>query len=139
MKSQRAQRVLVGLTVANFALVLLGVAQQLRPANAESEPPMLRGRGLEIVDSQGRVRASIIVQPPGTSQGGVEPSETVILRLITERGRPSVKIASSEPQSGLSFVGPTGTKDTYVILEAKGTTTSLKLRAEDGRERVLTP
>ena len=88
MKSQRAQRVLVGLTVANFALVLLGVAQQLRPANAESEPPMLRGRGLEIVDSQGRVRASINVQPAGPSLGDIEPSETVILRLITERGRP---------------------------------------------------
>ena len=133
------QRALVALTVANFALLLLGVAQQLRPASAETELPMLRGRGLEIVDSQGRVRASISVQPPGPPQGGVEPSETVILRLITERGRPSVKIASSEPQSGLSFAGPTGTKDTYVILEAKGTSTSLKLRAEDGRERVLTP
>ena len=136
MKSQRA---IVVLTVANSALLLLGVAQQLRPAIAQGEPPMLRGRGLEIVDNEGRVRASISVQPPERSQGGAEPSETVVLRLITERGRPSVKIASSEPQSGLSFAGPTGTKDTYVILEAKGTSTSLKLRQEDGRERVLTP
>jgi hypothetical protein len=135
----KSQRVLVVLTVANSALLLLSVAQRIRPAIAQSELPMLRGRGLEIVDAQGRVRASISVQPPGASQDGVEPSETVILRLITERGRPSVKIASSEPLSGLSFAGPTGTKDTYVILEAKGTSTSLKLRAEDGRERVLTP
>ena len=135
----KSQRVLVVLTVANSALLLLSVAQRIRPAIAQSELPMLRGRGLEIVDAQGRVRASISVQPPGASQGGVEPAETVILRLITERGRPSVKIASSEPLSGLSFAGPTGTKDTYVILEAKGTSTSLKLRAEDGRERVLTP
>jgi len=32
-----------------------------------------------------------------------------------------------------------GTKETYVILEAKGTTSSLKLRNEDGRERVVGP
>jgi len=133
------QRVLVALTVANLALLLLGVSERLRPAIAQSELPMLRGRGLEIVDKQGRVRASISVLPPGPSQSGVEQSETVILRLITEHGRPTVKIASSEPQSGLSFAGPTSTKDTYVILEAKGTSTSLKLRAEDGRERVLEP
>ena len=133
------QRVLVALTVANLALLLLGVSERLRPAIAQSELPMLRGRGLEIVDKQGRVRASISVLPPGPSQSGVEQSETVILRLITERGRPTVKIGSSEPQSGSSFAGPTSTKDTYVILEAKGTSTSLKLRAEDGRERVLEP
>jgi hypothetical protein len=65
--------------------------------------------------------------------------ETVLLRLITERGRPSVKIGSSEPVSGLSFAGPTGTKDTYVILQAKGTASSLKLRNEDRREQVLGP
>jgi len=100
---------------------------------------VLRGRALEIVDSEGRVRASISILPPGPSQGGAEMSETVLFRLITERGRPTVKIGSSEPHSGLSFAGPTNTKDTYVVLEAKGTTTSLKLRAEDGREQVLRP
>ena len=60
-------------------------------------------------------------------------------RLITERGRPTVKISSSEPALGLSFAGPSGTKDSDLILQTKGTTNSLKLRNEDGRERVLTP
>ena len=63
----------------------------------------------------------------------------MLLRLITERGRPSVKIAASEEAAGLSLAGPTGTKDTYVILEAKGTASSLKLRNENGREQVLKP
>jgi len=130
---------LVALTVLNFALASLGIAQQLYPAIAQSEAPVLRGRALEIVDTQGRVRASINVLPPGKSSSGDEQAETVLLRLITERGRPSVKIGSSEPTSGLSLAGPTGTKDTYVILEAKGTTSSLKLRNEDGRERVVGP
>lgn len=77
--------------------------------------------------------------PPGPPHSGAETSETVLLRLITERGRPTVKIGSSELQSGLSFAGPTSTKDTCVILEAKGTSTSLKLRAEDGREQLIRP
>jgi hypothetical protein len=79
------------------------------------------------------------VLPSGKAPNGDEYSETVLLRLITERGRPSVKIGSSEPNSGVSLAGPTGTKDTYVILQAKGTTSSLKLRNEDGREQILGP
>lgn len=135
----KTPRSLLALTAVNFALLFLALAQQLRPTFAQGEPPVLRGRALEIVDGQGRVRASINVLPSGKSPSGDEHAETVLLRLITERGRPSVKIASSEPASGLSFAGPTGTKDTYLILEAKGTISSLKLRNEDGRERVLGP
>ena len=135
----KTPRSLIALTAVNFALLLLAVAQQLRPAFAQAEPSVLRGRALEIVDAHGRVRASINVLPPGRSPNGDATHETVLLRLNTERGRPSVKIGSSEPVSGLSFAGPTGTKDTYVILQAKGTASSLKLRNEDGREHVLAP
>ena len=131
--------VLYALIVSNFALLAFVLAQQMRAAFAESELSVLRGRSLEIVDAQGRVRASISVLPPSNSSAGDEQAETVLLRLITERGRPSVKIAAAEPASGLSVAGPTGTKDTYAILQAKGTTSSLKLRDEDGRERMLAP
>lgn len=127
------------LTIANLGLLLLLVSQQLRPAFGQGEAPVLRGRALEIVDAQGRVRASISVLPASKSSSGEQESETVLLRLITERGRPSVKISSSEPASGLSFAGPTGTKDTYLILQSKETTSSLKLRNENGREQVITP
>jgi hypothetical protein len=136
MKNPRS---LIALTAVNLALLLLTVAQQLRPAFAQGEPPVLRGRALEIVDGQGRVRASINVLPSSKSPTGEDQAEAVLLRLITERGRPSVKIGSSEPTSGLSFAGPTGTKDTYLILQSKGTTSSLRLRNEDGREQVVTP
>lgn len=132
-------RSLIALTLINLALLLLTLAQQLRPAFALSEAPVLRGRALEIIDGQGRVRASINVLPSSKSRSGEDQAETVLLRLITERGRPSVKIGASEPTSGLSFAGPTGTKDTYVILQSKATTSSLKLRNEDGREQVLSP
>jgi len=135
----KAPRTLAAVTAINLALLVLLLAQQLRPASAESAAPILRGRALQIVDGQGRVRASIDVLPATVSPNGDEQAETVLLRLITERGRPSVKLGSSEPGSGLSIAGPTGTSDTYVILQAKGTTSSLKLRNEDRRERVVEP
>ena len=52
---------------------------QPRPAAAQNVAPVLRGRALEIVDDQGRTRATLNVQ-----------SDSVLLRLITERGRPTV-------------------------------------------------
>ena len=135
----KTPRSLFALTLVNLAILLLSLAQQFRPAFAIGEPSVLRGRSLEIVDGQGRVRASINVLPSEKAPTGDDQAETVLLRLITERGRPSVKIGSSEPTSGLSFAGPTGTKDTYLILQSKGTTSSLKLRNDAGRERVFTP
>ena len=132
-------RVLAALTVVNLLLLALVLTQQLRPAFADTGAPVLRGRALEIVDDQGRVRASINVLPAKRSSNDDASAETVILRLSTEQGRPSVKLAASEPASGLSLAGPTGTKSTYVILEAKGQVSSLKLRNEDGGEKTLTP
>jgi hypothetical protein len=126
------------LTALNLVVLALGLVQQLRPVFAESELPVLRGRALQIIDSQGRVRASIGVLSPDSTSAD-ERSETVLFRLITERGRPTVKIGASEPTSGLSFAGPTGTKDSYLILQTKGTTSSLRLRNEDGREQLVTP
>ena len=131
------QRSMVVLTLLNLGILVSTLT--MRPAAAEPPAAMLRGRGLEIVDDQGRVRASITVMPAGTSARGDRYPETVLLRLITERGRPSVKVSASEEASGIGFSGPTETKGTYVILESKGTASSLKLRNEDGREQVLKP
>jgi hypothetical protein len=134
----KTQRLLVALTVANLAAVAFALSA-IRPAVADAVPAVLRGRALEIVDDQGRVRASLSVLPAGTSAHGDPHQETVLLRLITERGRPSVKIGASEEAAGMSLTGPSGTKDTYVILEAKGTASSLKLRNENGREQTVKP
>ncbi|HKA41542.1 MAG TPA: hypothetical protein VKF40_06100 [Burkholderiales bacterium] len=135
----RARIALYALTALNLAVLALSLAQQVSLVFAGGELPVLRGRALEIVDGQGRVRASISVLPPSRSTSEDEQAETVLLRLITERGRPTVKIGSSEPTSGLSFAGPTGTKDSYLILQTRGTTSLLRLRNEDGRERLLSP
>jgi len=135
----KSPRLVLALTLANVALLVACAAQFVRPATAQPESGVLRGRALEIVDDQGRVRASISVLPASKSSSGESYSETVLLRLITELGRPSVKIGASEQTAGLSLAGPTGTKSTYVILEAKGDVTSLVLRNEDGHQQIVRP
>ena len=135
------QRLLLALTLVNLALLTFALTA-MRPVvaqDAQNVAPVLRGRALEIVDERGRVRASLSVLPASTSARGDRYRETVLLRLITEQGRPSVKIGASEETAGMSLAGPTGTRDTYVILEAKGTASSLKLRNEDGREQIVRP
>ena len=134
----KMQRMLVVLTLVNLVVLLFTLAA-IRPAIAQDVAPLLRGRALEIVDERGRVRASLTVMPAGTSAQGDRYPETVLLRLITEKGRPSVKISTSEEAAGLSLAGPSGTRDTYVILEAKGTASALKLKNEDGRTQTVTP
>jgi len=134
----KIQPLLIVLTVVNLAILTFNLAQGT-PAAAQSTAPVLRGRALEIVDDQGRVRASLSVLPGSKQANGETSPETVLLRLITERGRPSVKISTSEQGAGMSLAGPTGTKQTYTILKADSTTTSLLLKNEDGREQVLKP
>lgn len=134
----KTQRLLVLLTLVNFALLLFLISP-IGPASADGTAPVLRGRALQIVDEQGRVRASIAVLPSSVQANGERSAETVLLRLITERGRPSVKMGASEEAAGLSLAGPTDTKDTYVILGAHGKVSSLRLRNEDGKEQIVTP
>jgi hypothetical protein len=135
----KIQPVLIVLTLVNMALLTFTLAQ-IRPAVAAEEvAPVLRGRALQIVDDRGNVRASINVYPASTQKDGENYPETVLLRLITERGRPSVKISASEQLAGLALNGPSNTKETYVQLGAKGTASSLRLKNEDGRELVIAP
>jgi hypothetical protein len=133
------RRFLITLTVVNTGVLLLSIGQHAIPASAQEPVPVLRARALEIVDQQGRVRASLSVVAADTTASGAAYRETVLLRLITEQGRPSVKLSASEQASGLSVSGPTGSKDAYAILEANAISSSLKLRAEDGREQLLKP
>jgi hypothetical protein len=135
----KTQPLLIVITLLNMALLTFTLAQ-LRPAAAAEEvAPVLRGRALQIVDDRGNVRASIDVYPASTQKNGEIYPETVLLRLITERGRPSVKISASEQLAGVALVGPSNTKETYVQLGAKGTVSSLRLKNEDGREQVIAP
>ena len=132
-------RPVIALVVMNLALL---AAFFPRPGAARQDiVPVLRGRALEIVDQQGRVRASITVLPADTTarmpDGTTGYPETVLLRLRDSHGRPNVKIEATEDGAGLSFGGDA--ERTYVQVLARGATTSLKLSNRDGRERVVAP
>jgi len=129
----RIQRLAMALTIVNVLLLIMVLAQ-VNPLSAQEPAPVLRGRALQIVDDAGRVRASLSVLPAGD-----QSAETVLLRLITERGRPSVKIGASEESAGISVAGPTGTKNTWISVTADGSTSSIVMKDEDGSEQIIQP
>lgn len=102
------QRFAVALTLVNAALLAGIVVTQARPAVAaaarqQREQPVsgvLRARALEIVDAQGRVRASIGVMPAERVNGRDYP-ETVLLRLTDPASGPVVKLTAAHNGSAL--------------------------------------
>jgi hypothetical protein len=69
----KVQRMLVALTFLNLALFAFTL-MRMHPASAEGAAPgVLRARALEIVDAEGRVRASIAVLPPPAGKEAGEP------------------------------------------------------------------
>ena len=134
------QRFLVVITVFNILLLLFSLGQT-RAVVAEGVAPVLRGRGLEIVDDRGRVRASITILPADPAvkmpDGTMGYPETVLLRLINSKGGPNVKLGATERGAGLLLGGESD--PTYVQILAEGPSTSLKLLNKDGREQLIKP
>jgi hypothetical protein len=143
----KIQRLLIALTVFNFGLLVFLLAQievrflgfrfLLRSVEVNSVGSVLRGRGLEIIDDEGRIRASIKVYPASVLPDGATYPETILLRLINSQGAPNVKLAAAEDGSGLVLGGESN--PTHIQMEARGTTTSLKLTNKDGRQQLVTP
>ena len=92
----KIQRLAIILTVINLGLLLVVVALLVRPAGASDVAPVLRGRALEIVDEEGKVRAQIVVLP-ATTQDGKTYQKTVLLRLIDPNRSPYKSLLSSPP------------------------------------------
>jgi len=134
-------RWLVGLTLLNGAMLAFSLAQSGAAVVAQEKAPMLRGRGLEIVDDTGRVRASITILPADPNvkmpDGTTGTTETVLLRLVNSQGRPNVKIAAHERGAGALIAG--NTDPTWVQILAEGGRTTLRLTNQDGRVQVVQP
>ena len=138
-------QILTILTLVNLGLLSFLFFGQTRTAEANGPLPVLRGSALEIVDAQGKVRASIHVVPAGPAimadgsaakDGKIYP-ETVRFRLIRPDGRPSVKITTTEQGSGLTLGG--GIDPTYIVLDADGGAPSLSLINKDGKQQLIKP
>jgi hypothetical protein len=131
----KVPRLVTALTVVNVLLLAFQLSR-LSTAQARGDDT-LRGRALEIVDEQGRVRASIKVHPASRAPDGRALPDTVMLRLIDPNGRPEVKLGASERGAGLGLVG--ASDSTHALLSAEGAEASLKLTTDDGRQQLVRP
>ena len=119
-------RLAVALGALNLA-ILVGAAVQTRTAAAQGGEDILRGRALELVDEGGKTRARI----------DVEPSGEVVFRLLDQQGTIRVKLGAGKNGSGLLIAGQSD--PTYVQVLAEGGETTVRLKRQDGRERVIRP
>ena len=134
----KTQRLALALTMLNLVLLSGIVLSHVRAADAAQDVvPMLRGRGLQIVDSLGRVRASISILP--SSGQATQNRETVLLRLINSRGGPIVKIGAGENGAGMALTDGSRAFNGVQILAIDTGTVQVKVHRDDTGERVLKP
>lgn len=131
----KVQRVAIALTLINLALLMLLLAQNLS-AEAQSAAPVLRARALEIVDGEGRVRASITVEPSVTMDSRTYP-ETVLLRLSDPKSGPVVKITATEEGSALGLSDDVNGGIEVFATKHKGN--FIKVVSREGREQIIKP
>lgn len=131
-----ARRLPLVLTVLNLVILILSLTLRIPPVSATpTNLPILRGSALEIVDAQGRVRASISVQEP-TVVNGVPYPETVLLRLTDPKNGPVVKMTANINGSAL---GLSDDADGGIQLFARDDASYVKIVGKQGQERVIKP
>ena len=129
----KTQRLALALTAINLVLQLVNLVQ-VRYTTAQTVTPILRAHALELVDEHSVVRVRL----------NVKESE---LNLFDKNGIIRVKLGAGEDGSGLVLSeGGTDASRGYIQIIArqigtpdKPATTSITLRAADGRQRVITP
>ena len=106
------------------------------PAAGQAPEGVLRGRGLEIVDEKGRVRASITIHGPQTVDG-VQYPETVLLRLSDPKSGPVVKLTAAANGAALGLWEKADGGGVQLI--AQDTGSFVKVVDSHGREQVVRP
>jgi hypothetical protein len=130
----KTQRLALALTAVNLVLAVFLVSQMYR-TQANEVAPVLRGRALEIVDDQGRIRAQILVHGPETVNGKLYP-ETVLFRMADPKSGPVVKLTASATGSAM---GLSDDEDAGISMYARDTGSFIKVVDKKGREQVLKP
>jgi hypothetical protein len=129
-------RLLAVLTLANCGLLGYQVTQ--RPGlEAQEVAPVLRGRALEIVDAQGRVRAVIQVNPPTTVDSQLYP-ESVLFRLTDPKSGNVVKLDASSEGSGMGLSD--NSENGGIRLMAKDRTGNfVQVTNRNGQKQIIKP
>jgi hypothetical protein len=134
----KMQRLTLILTVLNLILLAFSLAR-LRPVIAQDVVPVLRGRALEILYAQGRVRAEIKVLPAQPTlrmpDSTIGYPEAVQLRLVSSQNNPNVKLVTTEDGSGLVLGGEKG----HTQLLSRKEDPFIKIVTKHGRERTIKP
>ena len=132
----KLRRLFVVLVVLNLVCLAFQFAKG-GAGQAEPVAPVVRAKAFELVDDQGRVRAMLKVFPATNAKlpdGTIGYPETVLLRLITSKGAPNVKIAATEDGTACSFASEKG----YVQVVSRGKDDpAVKVVPKDGQEHVL--
>ena len=129
----KTQRLAVFLTVVNL-IVLVVLLTHDNLTVAQSDSPILRGRGLELVDVTGQVRAQFNVEPDGEA----------VFRMRDASGTIRVKLGAGNSGSGLLLLDETSEPGVQIIARRAAaptgaTTTRISLTGSEGRRRVITP
>jgi len=131
----RTQRFLIGLTIVNLGLLIFLVSQLYR-VNAREAAPVLRGRALQIVDAQDRVRAEILVHGPETVNSVTYP-EAVLFRMSDPKIGPVVKMTAAEDGAALGLIDSDEGMVQLYANRRKGN--FLRIANKDGREQMIKP
>ena len=135
----RLHRFTLGLTLLNLVLLVVLILSHASTALGEqSALPVLRGRALEIVDAQGRLRANILVHGPETINGVTYP-ENVLFRLIDPSGGPLVKLTVAANGAALGLSDGIAGGNGGVQLYARDTSSFVRVVDNTGRVQVLKP
>lgn len=127
-------RMMMLATAVNLALLVL-THGGFFSVEAQGPERVLRARGLEIVDEQGRIRASITIEAPVTVDGRAYP-ETVLLRLRDPKSGPVVKLQAASNGSALGLSDDT---EGGIRAMANGSENFVEVKQRDGRTRVIKP
>ena len=136
----RIRPLTLALAGINLVILVLALVMVILPETTPDIPPILRSKSLEIIDSQGEVRAQLLVVPATTKDGQTYP-EAVLFRLINPHGGPGVKLDSSADGSGLLLSREPETRQGWsgVQILSKEPGGLLRLLSKEGREQEIQP
>ena len=132
----KTHRLFIALTMVNLVVVMLALAQ-IRPATGQGVAPVVRAYALEIVDTRGKVRARINVEPTVTTPDGKTYPESVVFRMTDPNGLIRVKLGADHDGSALILADDSQQPGVHVV--AKGPGSFVRLINRDGREQLVKP
>lgn len=134
------QKWTLALTVVNLLLLACNLSAR-NAVTADEIAPVLRARSFELVDSQGKTRAQLVVYPASKGPDGEPTADTTLLRLIGADGHPGVKLSADGNNAGLLLAGNSdageGWKGVQILSQDQGG--KINLVDAEGKSQQLKP